>query len=1110
MSESANQAVFLSYASQDVAAVARIAVALRAAGVEVWFDQNELVGGDAWDAKIRKQIAECALFVPVVSAATQARHEGYFRLEWKLAAQRTHMMSGVKAFLLPVVIDETRDAAAHVPEEFRAVQWTRLPGGEAAEKFCARVGKLLGGGTIDPGPVAGRTSGPQPGPPSPSLRRVPAAAWWVAVAVALGAGGYFALRPTPNAAVAARPAAASATAPVAPPVSEARRLAAEAEALIADDFDATRENYQLAEELCQKALTLDTADAELWALAARISLGQIFRSYDSSRRRLEQARNQAERAMRLDAHSVKAALVEVKVQFWQKNDAEAERLLQVLLARAPNDRGVLRQAAESARVADREKEVGEYLGRLQALPGGDPYSLFVEAHHLINRGRYAEAGSLLDRLLAAAPRRLPSYEKFYLLVRGWSDLEAARDFFQRLPARFLDEDAFVGMAARMWLRLGDGEEALKSLQRVPHEFLEEFGDVEPKGYLAGWAQKISGRSAAAALEWRQALDLVEARLATEPKNLVLLEAKALLLASLGEKPAALATMRLREELGNERKSTHGMFSAAVLALTGETEAAVAKLESKWPTLPFHQRSYLRGELLYEPQFASIRDDPRVRRLIAEHTSALDKLKGAAADAPKPDDKSVAVLAFDNRSDDKDAEYFSDGISEELINALGRVPGLTVKGRTSAFYFKGRNATAQEIAEKLGVNYLVRGSVRKAGGTVRITAQLSRAATDEVLWSSEPLERQVKDVFAVQDEIVGLIAKSLSVRMGVPARAVQQVNPDALTALLQGRQFWVMRTSEGFARARELFNRAVTLDPDWASAHAALASLEAIEASFLRGDGGSVEARFALATREAKRALELDATLGEPHAALGKIAMEYRRPVEAEQEFRRALALEPNNALVHDWYGDFSVTQGRLDVAIAEYGHAMELEPLSPYIVWDLAWELMNVRRYGEALALVERAATLTPTGTARYTLRRARLLMELGRHGEAEAALRAYLESPLTGSDPQFINEAVWCLQVLGSSTDRERWTAELLQKYPGTYASGVILLMLGQAEKAFPLLERVPPIFLQQIYWEPVFDSVRDTPRFRQLLEKLGCVGQYEVARATQARLLQEQAARK
>ncbi len=139
------KAVFLSYASQDADAAKRICDALRAAGVEVWFDQSELVGGDAWDQKIRKQIRECALFVPVVSAATQARTEGYFRLEWRLADQHSHLMAKGRPFLLPVAIDATRDSEAHVPDSFLEVQWTRLLGGETPPAFAERVRKLLGG-----------------------------------------------------------------------------------------------------------------------------------------------------------------------------------------------------------------------------------------------------------------------------------------------------------------------------------------------------------------------------------------------------------------------------------------------------------------------------------------------------------------------------------------------------------------------------------------------------------------------------------------------------------------------------------------------------------------------------------------------------------------------------------------------------------------------------------------------------------------------------------------------------------------------------------------------------------------------------------------------------
>lgn len=152
-----SQAVFLSYASQDSDAVRRLCDALRAVGLDVWFDQSDLRGGDAWDASIRRQIKECALFVPVIAANTESREEeGYFRLEWKLVVDRSHLMADGKAFLLPVVIDSTLDANASVPEKFREVQWTHLPSGEAPTVFAERVQRLLSGGSVPSRVVAPR------------------------------------------------------------------------------------------------------------------------------------------------------------------------------------------------------------------------------------------------------------------------------------------------------------------------------------------------------------------------------------------------------------------------------------------------------------------------------------------------------------------------------------------------------------------------------------------------------------------------------------------------------------------------------------------------------------------------------------------------------------------------------------------------------------------------------------------------------------------------------------------------------------------------------------------------------------------------------------------
>src|SRR6187431_743136 len=180
MSDS-GKAVFLSYASQDAEAAKRICEALRAAGVEVWFDQSELVGGDQWDQKIRGQIGSCGLFVPLISANTQARLEGYFRLEWKLAAHRTHTMADERTFLLPILIDGTRDAEARVPAEFKTVQWTKLPSGETPPAFAARVKRLLEGesarvgGALRPDVLA--ESGHK-APPTQN-RRGPSKWWWV-------------------------------------------------------------------------------------------------------------------------------------------------------------------------------------------------------------------------------------------------------------------------------------------------------------------------------------------------------------------------------------------------------------------------------------------------------------------------------------------------------------------------------------------------------------------------------------------------------------------------------------------------------------------------------------------------------------------------------------------------------------------------------------------------------------------------------------------------------------------------------------------------------------------------------------------------------------------
>ena len=215
-------AVFLSYAREDAEAAKRIADALRGFGVEVWFDQNELRGGDTWDQKIKRQIRECALFMPLISARTQARPEGYFRREWKLAVERTHDMAHGHAFIVPVSIDGTPEAGALVPEEFMRFHWTRLQDGAPTPQFVEQVKRLLAGPGSSPA-VARATT---PSGAAPRAAKSPALAAFAAIAVvAVGAAAYFALRRAPEPVAAVPPAPASSPAAAAVPAINEKSLA---------------------------------------------------------------------------------------------------------------------------------------------------------------------------------------------------------------------------------------------------------------------------------------------------------------------------------------------------------------------------------------------------------------------------------------------------------------------------------------------------------------------------------------------------------------------------------------------------------------------------------------------------------------------------------------------------------------------------------------------------------------------------------------------------------------------------------------------------------------------------------------------------------------------
>ncbi len=563
MAES-SKAVFLSYASQDTEAARRICDALRAAGVEVWFDQSELRGGDAWDQKIRRQVKECALFMPVISASTQARAEGYFRLEWRLADQRTHLMGRNRAFIFPVCVDQTPDGGADVPDSFFAVQWTRLPGGETSAAVAEHVRRLL--------------------------------------------------------------------------------------------------------------------------------------------------------------------------------------------------------AVDVARVS---------------------------------------------------------------------------------------------------------------------------GPV------------ISGSSA-------------------------------------GFPP---------ERLGMQA-------GAPALPITGpETRATT-------------------------------------------------------------ENKSVAVLAFANLSNDAENEFFSDGISEELINVLVRVPGLKVTARTSAFHFKKKDTPVAEIARQLGVAYVVEGSVRKSGERVRITAQLIKAADGFHVWS-DTFTRDLKDIFAVQDEIAGLVAKNLSLKLSASAAAVREVNPAAYRLFLEGRSAFNREGLDDPLKAIACYKESLAIDPDSALTWAWLAMAYGLAA----GSGvQAVDLGNKLAREAAERSIELDPGLAKGHSALAFVQMLYGWDwPKAAAELDRALELAPGEVEALSLQAHLTGCTGRFDRAIALSRQAAALDPFNYFSGYTVVRSLSYARRYAEMEKAAEHVLALNPMGTrSRSFLSIAQLLQ-----GKTDAAVRTAEVMPVGWS--RHTNLAM-ARHAQGRTAESESW----------------------------------------------------------------------------------------
>jgi len=455
------------------------------------------------------------------------------------------------------------------------------------------------------------------------------------------------------------------------------------------------------------------------------------------------------------------------------------------------------------------------------------------------------------------------------------------------------------------------------------------------------------------------------------------------------------------------------------------------------------------------------------------------------------EKSVAVLPFENRSEDKANAYFADGIQDEILTRLSKIADLKVISRTSTEHYKSVPENLPEIAKQLGVAHIVEGSVQKSGDAVRVNVQLIKAVNDSHLWA-DTFDRKLTDIFSVESDVAKAIADTLKAKLtGAEEQLIAARPTSDLTAYelyLKGRVLWGNRGGDNIRQAIGFYEQAIVRDPNYAPAYAGLAEAYVILPIYT--DASAREA-YAKAKAAALKALQLDDKLAEAHNALAMVLFLYLDIAGSIPEFQRAIALNPNYATAHHWYGFNPLsTLGRFDEAIAESKRAVELDPLSPVINSDLGSNLMVARRYDEAITQLRKTLEIDPT----FSLAHGALGEALQFKGDLPGAIAEYTKAQELGSDPR---NRVLMAAAKAQSGDKDaavRMLAELEEasRYrviPGALRA-VLYTRLGNRTEAIRCLEQsVADLDSQDVAWikvYPTWDLLRGDPRFEALVQKV------------------------
>ena len=485
-------------------------------------------------------------------------------------------------------------------------------------------------------------------------------------------------------------------------------------------------------------------------------------------------------------------------------------------------------------------------------------------------------------------------------------------------------------------------------------------------------------------------------------------------------------------------------------------------------------------------------DPRERFRSADEFVKAMESEGAMAGPPLAIGRAIAVLPFVNASPDPDNEYLSDGISDELIDALAHVDGLRVASRTSVFALKGKSMDVRAIGALLGVTYVLEGTVRRAGDRLRVSAQLTSTDDGRLLWSGR-YDRTFEDVFVIQEELAHTIVTTLRARSFVelpdPAQKRYTQSVKAYGLYLKGRYAWNKRTQDGITEAIRYFEEAIAEDPGYAPAYTGLADSYSLQLDYRNV---AVDEGFALAMSYARKALALDETLAETHASLAwALFIHEWNWEESRREFARAIELDPRYATGHQWYTMWFMAHRQLDQALVEAHTALELDPASISVRRTVAWVYYYGRRFEQAREHITRAIAMNPMAEENYWIL-GLVLSQMGEWSEAERVLREGLRYADLGT--YSLATLGYVLARAGRPAEAEEILAGFVERartgYVSPVAFAIVHIGLGNVDQALDATERA---WQERRGWlvylgvNPLVDPLRNEPRFKAIVDRLG-----------------------